>query len=310
MNFKMDTSLSDIFVYPWTEGFSIYGWIILGGFLTAAACSIVGNFLILRRMALMGDAISHSVLPGLVGSFLITDSRGAIPMILGALVAGVATTFGVELIHRQSRVKPDAALGIVFSTLFALGVVMLSLYAGHVDMDAECVLYGEIAFLPLAPAYVLKNLSIPWPIIHLLILFAGLGMLVSIFYKPLLITSFDPALARSMGIPVKVIHYALMLALAIVTVVSLGLVGVVLVVSMLILPGVTANLVSHSLPRILLLSLVFSALYAVVGLHLALWLRASIAASMAVVAVMILVLVHALKVCVLWIRSKKTKTNN
>src|SRR6185436_890814 len=111
-----------VVVAPWTSDAGTFGWVALMGFLVATACGLVGNYLILRRMALVGDAISHSVLPGLVVAFLVAKSRASLPMFLGALVAGILTTVFIELIHKKSRVKQDAAIGIVFSSLFALGV--------------------------------------------------------------------------------------------------------------------------------------------------------------------------------------------
>src|SRR5215210_6552073 len=140
-----------VVVAPWTAEFSSFVWIGLMGFLVATACGMIGNYLILRRMALVGDAISHSVLPGLVIAFLIAKTRSSWAMFLGALVAGVVTTILIEVIHRKSQVKQDAAIGIAFSTLFAIGVILVSLFADRIDLDQECVLYGEIAFVPLSP---------------------------------------------------------------------------------------------------------------------------------------------------------------
>jgi manganese/zinc/iron transport system permease protein len=111
---------------PWANDASVFGWVFVMGFLVAAACGLVGNYLILRRMALMGDAVSHSVLPGLVIAFLLAQSRGTWVMFAGALAAGAATTILVDAIHRRSRVKQDSAIGITFSTLFAIGVVLIS----------------------------------------------------------------------------------------------------------------------------------------------------------------------------------------
>ena len=117
------------------------------GFLVTAACGLIGNYLILRRMALVGDAISHSILPGIAIAFLLAKSRSSLAMFAGALVAGIVTTLLIETIHRRSRVKQDAAIGIVFSTLFAIGVILISLFASQVDLDQDCVLYGDISFV-------------------------------------------------------------------------------------------------------------------------------------------------------------------
>jgi manganese/zinc/iron transport system permease protein len=128
-----------VFVEPWTVDLALFGWIALMGFFVAVACGLVGNYLILRRMALMGDAVSHSVLPGLVVACLWSGSRGTGAMFAGALAAGAVTAVLIEGIHRLSRVKQDAAIGIVFSALFAFGVLLTSLYAQQIDLDADCV---------------------------------------------------------------------------------------------------------------------------------------------------------------------------
>ena len=119
------------------------------GFFVGSACGLVGNYLMLRRMALVGDAISHSVLPGIAIAFLVSGSRGSAAMFVGALLAGVVTTVIIEAIHRNSRIKQDAAIGIAFTSLFAIGVILISVFAGQVDLDQECVLYGEIGTVPL-----------------------------------------------------------------------------------------------------------------------------------------------------------------
>src|SRR5689334_11441328 len=121
-----------VVVAPWTTEFSSHGWTMLMGFLVASACGLVGNYLILRRMALVGDAISHSVLPGLVIAFVLAGSRHSGVMFAGALVAGMITTILIELIHKKSRVKQDAAIGITFTSLFAIGVILVGQFASKV----------------------------------------------------------------------------------------------------------------------------------------------------------------------------------
>ena len=131
-----------VVIAPWTDGFASFGWIALMGFFVAASCGLIGNYLILRRMSLVGDAISHSILPGIAIAFLLANSRSTMAMFIGALVAGVVTTVIIELIHKKSRVKQDAAIGIAFSTFFAIGVILISLYADKVD-STGCVLYAR-----------------------------------------------------------------------------------------------------------------------------------------------------------------------
>src|SRR5688572_27439093 len=140
-------NLEQVLFEPWRGEWSagqpatpIAFWVFLMGFCVAGACGLVGNYLMLRRMALVGDAISHSVLPGIAFAFLATGSRGSGVMFAGALMAGVVTTVIIEAIHRNSRIKQDSAIGIAFTTLFAIGVILISVYAGAVDLDQECVL--------------------------------------------------------------------------------------------------------------------------------------------------------------------------
>ncbi|HUG13106.1 MAG TPA: metal ABC transporter permease [Opitutaceae bacterium] len=272
-----------VIVEPWAGAASLYGWILLMGFLVTAACGLVGNYLILRRMALMGDAVSHSVLPGLVIAFLLTQSRGTLAMFAGALAAGAATTLLVEAIHRRSRVKQDSAIGITFTTLFAIGVVLISVYAQQVDLDAECVLYGEIAFVPLEPFATIGGVEVAPPsVLRMGGVLLAVVALVIVFYKELLVSSFDPGLAASLGINPTVMHYSLMAMLSIVIVSAFEAVGAILVVAMLILPGATAFLLTHRLWKAMVLSVAHAAVSALLGIHLAVWLDCSVAAAMVV----------------------------
>jgi manganese/zinc/iron transport system permease protein len=272
-----------VFIAPWTEGAGSFVWIALMGFFVAAACGLIGNYLILRRMALVGDAISHSILPGIAIAFLLANSRNTWVMFAGALVAGILTTVIIDVIHKRSRVKQDAAIGIAFSTLFAVGVILISLYADKVDLDQECVLYGEIAFVPLAPMVQIGGITLgPEPVFRMGVVAIVTAVLIVLFYKELLVSSFDPGLAASLGINAGVMHYALMSMLSVVVVSAFESVGAILVIAMLILPGATASLLSHRLPVVLALSVLHGALSSLLGIHLAVWLDCSMAAAMVV----------------------------
>lgn len=272
-----------VLVQPWTEEFQYICWILIMGFLVTTACGLIGNYLILRRMALVGDAISHSVLPGIAIAFLIAKTRSNFAMFLGALAAGVATTVLIETIHRRSRVKQDAAIGIVFSTLFAIGVILISLFASQVDLDVDCVLHGEIGLVQIEPKVALGGVELaPESVIVMAAVTALVVGLILIFYKELLVSSFDPGLAASLGIRPTVMHYGLMCALSVVVVSAFQAVGAILVIAMLILPGATAYLLTHRLPSMMMLSVVHSALSAILGMHLARWLNCSMAGAMVV----------------------------
>jgi manganese/zinc/iron transport system permease protein len=267
-----------VFVLPWTQDLAFTGSWMLMGFLVTAACGLVGNYLMLRRMALMGDAVSHSVLPGLVIAFLLTGSRGTGAMFLGALLAGVATTVIIETIHRKTRVKQDASIGVTFTTLFAIGVVLVSVYSSQVDLDAECVLYGEIEHIPALAGWA----ELPDAIVRMGGVLVVVAALITVFYKELLVSSFDAGLARSLGINTTAVHYGMMIMLSVVVVSAFEAVGSILVVAMLILPGATAGMLTTRLPVVHGLSVVHAALSAVLGFHLSLALGSQIGPAMVV----------------------------
>ena len=294
-------------VEPWTENLPATFWIVLMGFLVTAACGMIGNYLILRRMALVGDAISHSVLPGLAIAFLLMHSLKTVPMFIGALVAGILTTVLIELIHKKSRVKQDSAIGITFSTLFAIGVILISFgQTDAVHLDAECVLYGEIAFVPLdlvqtqlgpgalsvvekipglnSEMFLNGNLLTiaPPSVIRMAVVTGITLLLILVFYKELLVTSFDSGLSSSLGINSTVVHYTLMGMLSVIIVSAFEAVGAILVIAMLILPGATASLLVHRLPPMFGITVIHAALSAGGGIHLATWLNCSPAGAMVV----------------------------
>jgi len=284
-----------VVVSTWTESGGYYGWMALMGFLVAATCGLVGNYLILRRMALVGDAISHSVLPGLAVAFILANLAGGggvghgvrSPMVMfaGALGAAVVTTIMIEVIHKKTRVKQDAAIGITFSSLFALGVVIISLFAGKAHIDTDCVLHGEITFVPDDLFVMIGGREIaPGPIVRMAGVAGVTVLLIALFYKELLVSSFDSGLAASLGVNATVVHYGLMSWLSVVVVSSFEAVGAILVIAMLIIPGATASLLTRRLPWMMALTVVHAALSSVLGLHLAIWLECSVSAAMCVAA--------------------------
>jgi manganese/zinc/iron transport system permease protein len=265
-------------------------WIIATGMLAASSCALIGSYLILRKMAMVGDAISHAVLPGIVVAFLMTHSRNTVPMLIGAGIVGILTSFIIEVLHRAGRVQQDASIGVTFTWLFAVGVILVSAFTAQVDLDLDCVLYGEIAYVPwdrwLSGGHDLGPRSI-W-ILGVTLLF-NLAF-VGLFFKELKISSFDPALARTLGIPVTLVHYLLMAAVSMTTVASFESVGAILVVAMLTVPGAAAFLLTKRLKALLVLSVIFACLSAALGYVLAYAIDSSIAGAMAVVAGGILLL--------------------
>lgn len=288
-------SWGPVFVEPWRDDFYGTLYIVLMGFFVSLGCGLIGVYVVLRRMALVGDAISHSILPGVVLVFVLTGSWAVWTMMGGAILTGVLSVLLIELIHKTSRIKPDAAIGIVFTSLFALGVIMVSTMTGDVHFDAECVLYGEIGYVALdLPVDVAGWELVPASVMRMGAVCLLLVVLILLFYRQLLVTSFDPGLAASLGMRPALYHYALAGLLAVVIVSAIEAVGVILVIAMVIFPGATALLLARRLPQVMLWTVVFSALYAVLGYHLAQWLNSSIAGCMTVIALLVLALVWLL----------------
>lgn len=259
-------------------------WIILTGALAAGSCALVGCFLVLRRMTMLGDAISHAVLPGIAIAFLLSSSREPLPMLIGAAALGMFTALVIEWLHRQGRLQQDAAIGVTFTWLFAIGVILISAFAGQVDLDQECVLYGEIAYVPWDPWVTGAGVNLGPRAVWIL---GGAFLLnaawIALAYKELKVCAFDPELAASMGIPVALFHYALMAATSITTVTAFESVGAILVVAMLAGPAAIAYLWTDRLSTMILVAVGAGVASAAGGYALAHVLDGSIAGAMAVV---------------------------
>jgi manganese/zinc/iron transport system permease protein len=247
----------------------------------AMACAIPGVFLVLRRMAMMSDAISHTVLLGIVVAFFITQDLSSPWLIFGAAATGVITVSLVELLNRTKLVKEDAAIGLVFPVLFSLAIILISRFAGDVHLDTDAVLLGEIAFAPFTRFMVFgydlgpRALYVMGGILLLNILF------VTAFYKELKLATFDAGLAAALGFSPWLIHYALMSVVSITAVGAFDTVGSILVVALMIGPPATAYLLTDRLPRMIGLSALIGIVAAISGYWLAHTLDASIAGAMA-----------------------------
>ncbi len=263
-------SFYQIFIEPWERHASAYWPILAMAFLVTAACGLVGNYLVLRRISLVGDAISHSVLPGIAIAFILTGSRSEAPMFIGALVAGVITTLIIEVLHSRTRIKQDAAIGITFSTMFAIGVILISLHGSHTDLDLDCVLFGKLDFLSTKEKIIM---GLPGVVITMGTVALIVGIMILLFYKELLVSSFDPNLAATIGISPRLVHYLLMCILSVVVVSAFSSVGAILVIAMLILPAATSYLLTDRLQVMMLFTLVHSFMSSISGVHLAVALK-------------------------------------
>ena len=234
---------------------------------------------------MVGDAISHAVLPGIVFAFLWSGSRDSLSMLIGAGSLGVVTTFIIEFLNNKGKLQSDAAIGVTFTWLFALGVIMISAFAGQVDIDQECVLYGEIAYVPLETIILSSGLDIGPQAIYLLgaVLLAVL-IFILVGFNQLKITSFDPSYAISLGISASLWNYLLMAFVSFTTVASFESVGAILVVAFLIAPAATAYLLTKDLKRMLVIACISGVLSSLGGFYLAIAINGSIAGAMATVA--------------------------
>ena len=261
-------------------------YIILTGSLVAASCGLLGCYLVLRKIALIGDAISHAVLPGIVFAYLISSSLNSLVMIVGAGLIGLLTTFLIEFLHRKARLQEDASIGVIFTTLFALGVILISYYAKNIDLDQDCVLYGEIALVPL-DTWVLPVIGIdigPRAMWIALFVFVVILIFIRIGYKELFLTTFDASYAASIGISVSLWHYLLMGMVSFTTVASFEAVGAILVVAFLVAPAATAYLLTDNFNKMLMITILVGIIAAIGGYYLAVWMNASIAGGMSAVA--------------------------
>ncbi|MBR7554941.1 metal ABC transporter permease [Allobacillus sp. GCM10007491] len=211
-------------------------------------CGVIGSFIILRGMALMGDAISHAVLPGVAISYML-----GINFFYGAVVTGVLTSLGIGAISQNSRIKNDSSIGLVFAAMFALGIILITSAQSAIDLTQ--ILFGNVLSVRTSDMVVTL-------IVGVVVLLA-----VYLFYKELLVSSFDETMAAAYGLKVRMIHYGIMVLLTLVTVASLQTVGVVLVIAMLITPASTAYLLTNRLSIMIFLAAFFGAASSVIGLY-------------------------------------------
>ncbi|MEQ9460566.1 MAG: metal ABC transporter permease [Phycisphaeraceae bacterium] len=239
-------------------------WIVVVGALCAMACALPGCFLLLRQMSMMGDAISHAVLPGLAVAFLVSGSRSSFGMFVGAAIVGVLTALFTQWVSRFGQVDRGASMGVVFTTLFAIGLLILVQAADKVDLDPGCVLYGAIEFTPLDTVAIF-GFDIPRAAAVLASVLVINLAVVLLLFKELRLSAFDPELATTVGVNATAMHYLLMTLTAITTVASFEAVGSIIVIAMLIVPPATAFLLTRSLPAMLIISLITAAVSAWLG---------------------------------------------
>jgi manganese/zinc/iron transport system permease protein len=246
---------------------------ILIGILSAIACALPGNFLVLRRQALIGDAISHVVLPGIVVAFLVTATVSAVPMLLGAAGAAVVAVVLIEAVKRLGRIEPGAAMGVVFTSMFAAGVLILEQSdTSSVHLDVEHALMGNLESLIWFGADGWASLldpealsRLPQELGRIALAAAFVGLLMVVFWRPLKLSTFDEGFARAIGLPVAAIGFGLVVVSAVAAVAAFDAVGSIIVIAMFICPPAAARLMTNRLEHQVWWSVAFATLSAIVG---------------------------------------------
>jgi manganese/zinc/iron transport system permease protein len=257
--------------------------IILTAGLTATALALLGPFLVLRRVALMGDAVSHAVLPGIVAAFLVFQTRAPLVVILGAAAFALICVLGIEALRGTGLVASDAAIGLVFPALFALGALGIHRYAANIHLDLDSTIYGEIAFAPFRTVEIGDYLVARSVIVSGAVALVDL-ILVLVLWRRLKVATFDPVYARTIGVSPDWTSRALLLAVSITAVTAFDAVGAILVVTLLIVPAATAYLLTDRLAAMIAIAVGLGWVAAAGGHAAAVRADASIAGSMGIVA--------------------------
>ena len=258
--------------------------IMLTAGMTATALGLLGPLLVLRRVALMGDAVSHAVLPGIVLVWVLLGTRAPVAVIIGAALFGVICVLAVEGLRLTQLVKADAAIALVFPALFALGVLGINRFAGDVHLDLDSTIYGEIAFVPFRTLELAAGFEVPQALVAIgVIALINLGLLLA-FWKELKATTFDPDFAQTIGIPPKLISRLVLIAVAVTAVTAFESVGAILVITLLIVPAATSYLLTDRLWLMVAVTVAIGWLAAIAGYRGAVAVDASIAGAMGVVA--------------------------
>ncbi len=239
---------------------------------TGISCSLIGTFLVLRRLSMMVDAITHTVFLGIVLAFLVTKDLNSPWLIIGATAMGVGTVYAVEWMQRRRYIRPDAAIGIVFPFLFALAIVLVTLFGKHIHLDVDTAILGDLAFATFqrftVDAYDLGPMLL-WIAILVCLINA---ICIALFKKELILTTFDPVCAKVYQAMPMVVSYGLMTLTSLTTVASFQTVGAILVTGCMIGPPATAFMLARSVKTMLFISMVVSTIATTIGVALAfLW---------------------------------------
>ena len=236
-------------------------WIILTACLIAVNSSLLGSFLVLKKMSLIGDALSHAVLPGIVIAFLISGEINSFWMLIGASSFGIFAIFLIDWLNRVGGFAKDSSIGIIYTLLFAIGIILITSKAKNADIDVDCVLFGDINTVPL----VNKVLGIPAPTFNLIVISIVSNFVVLFGLKGFKISSFDKNYAQTLGISIPFWSYLLLGLSSISTVFSFDSVGAIMVIGLLVIPPSFANIITRKLSLFLLISISFGVFSCIIG---------------------------------------------
>ena len=252
---------------------------ILTASLVAINCALMGGFLMMRKMVMIGDAISHAVLPGIFVAYYISGSTASLPILAGAAFSGILATLMIEWFTKKARLQSDAAIGVSYTLLFAIGIILISKWGQNADLDQQCVLYGEIEQISFWLQPIAFGIVLPKQTVILLAVAVLLIGAVIWGYKVLFITTFDPDFALSTGVAVTFWHYFLMSGVSLTTVVSFESVGAILVIAFLSGPPAIAYLLTEDFKKMLILACLVGILCSIGGYYAAKWLDVSVAGA-------------------------------
>lgn len=248
--------------------------------LFSLSCSLIGVFLVLKRMAMMGDAISHTVLLGIVLGYLVTKDLSSPLLFIGAVIMGLLTVYFVELIKNTKLLSEEASIGIIFPLLFSIAVIIISKWLGNTHIDTDMVLLGELVFAPLNRVEIL-GVSVPESLLPSVLILLINSVVLTLFYKELTISSFDVVLATTLGFTPILLNYLLMTLVSITAVTTFNAVGVIVMIAFMVGPAITAQLLTVRLLSLIGVSCLFAIWNVISGYLLARYFDVSIAGSMA-----------------------------
>lgn len=248
--------------------------------ITAVSCALLGVFLILKNMAMVADALSHTVLLGIVLGYFIAGDLDSPILFVGAALFGVVTVYAIEYVVNKFAIQSDAATGLVFTLLFAIGIILISKYARDVHLDVDVVLSGEVVFAALNTTNIF-GFEVPISFVDMFVMLLINIAFVAVTYQQLKVSIFDPVYAKSIGVAVGLLNLVLMTLVSITTVVAFDTVGAILVISLMVAPALSAHLLSKRLMTMLLVAVLYGVINSLIGYYVAIYFNVSISGTIA-----------------------------